>query len=410
MPLFSTSVNFKSLPWGKIGSSIALIAGTTVGAGVLALPSVTFTAGVLPSTALLILVWGYTFFSGLLIAEVTVNHAQGDNEDQRVGLLGLTEQYLGKAWGQIATLAFLFLHYSLLVAYVSEGGTTLQLILTDFLQLTHLIPNGLEIVAFVCLLGGLVAMGPKHLVARINTILVGGVMLAFGGLLWAIATQLDLSQAAFINWKAASPAIPVMLVAMFYHNVIPVVTQRLSGEVWPIRMSLFFGSLIPLLMFLIWNGVVLCSVGLDGLSLGIDPLDILREQISSVSVNLWITLFSLLAVATSFIGVSYGLLNIFQDLLRQNDGNDEFNTLSINALVFVPPLGLCSLNPDLFITALSYAGTFSVATLYGLLPAVLAWRSRYSDDGVAQHEAWTLGGRWFLSGMIAIPCLFILLG
>ena len=100
--------------------------------------------------------------------------------------------------------------------------------------------------------------------------------------------------------------------------------------------------------------------------------------------------------------------NIFQDLWqRDSSGSQQF---SLNALVFVPPMGLCGLNPDLFITALSYAGTFSVATLYGLLPAILVWRSRYTHDGESNHQPWTPGGRWFLSGMVAIACLFVLMG
>lgn len=44
---------------GSVLGSTALIAGTTVGAGILALPAVTLPSGVVPSTALLIAVWLY---------------------------------------------------------------------------------------------------------------------------------------------------------------------------------------------------------------------------------------------------------------------------------------------------------------------------------------------------------------
>ena len=42
---------------GSVGGAIALVAGTTVGAGMLALPAVCETAGFVPSTTALILCW-----------------------------------------------------------------------------------------------------------------------------------------------------------------------------------------------------------------------------------------------------------------------------------------------------------------------------------------------------------------
>lgn len=58
---------------GSLLGSTALITGTTIGAGILALPAVTLPSGVLPSNVAIFLVWLYTLLSGLLIAEITVN-------------------------------------------------------------------------------------------------------------------------------------------------------------------------------------------------------------------------------------------------------------------------------------------------------------------------------------------------
>lgn len=380
-----------------------------MGAGVLALPSVTFTTGVIPSTLLLLAIWGYTLIAGLLIAEVNMRYLR--TTGRQAGLLGITEHFLGGGWCKVATLAFLFLHYALLVAYVSEGSTTLKLILaqTPLAQ----VPFSPEIILFVLFLGGLIYWGSRQLVAVVNTILVAGVIATFVGLIGAIATEANWSQLSLQDWTAATPTIPVILVALFYHNVIPVVTNRLEGDPRAVRISLTLGSLIPLLMFLVWNGVVLCTVGPQAMELGVDPLELLRQKLANMQVSALVTGFSLLAVTTSFIGVSYGLLNLFQDIWRDRPwldasiGNGEAQRFSMNALVFLPPIGLCSLNPDLFISALSYAGTFSVATLYGLLPAVLAWRSRAADQ---EDSPWVMGGRWSLGAMIGIGLSFVVLG
>ncbi|CAK9138814.1 unnamed protein product [Ilex paraguariensis] len=57
---------------GSLISAIFLVAGTTVGAGILAIPAVTQEAGFLASAVTCILCWAFMVVSGLLIAEVNV--------------------------------------------------------------------------------------------------------------------------------------------------------------------------------------------------------------------------------------------------------------------------------------------------------------------------------------------------
>ena len=57
----------------SIIGAAALVAGTTIGAGVLALPTATAPAGFLPSSAALCVAWFYMTISGLLIAELSIN-------------------------------------------------------------------------------------------------------------------------------------------------------------------------------------------------------------------------------------------------------------------------------------------------------------------------------------------------
>ncbi|MGB3755249.1 MAG: aromatic amino acid transport family protein, partial [Rivularia sp. (in: cyanobacteria)] len=109
---------------GSVVGSTALIAGTTVGAGILALPAVTLPSGVVPSTALLIGVWLFAVVSALLIAEVTLNgmrHSAGASN----GFLAMVENTLGGVGAKAAGAAYLFYHYALLIAYVSQGGEIL---------------------------------------------------------------------------------------------------------------------------------------------------------------------------------------------------------------------------------------------------------------------------------------------
>ncbi|KAI3972084.1 hypothetical protein MKX01_022490, partial [Papaver californicum] len=72
--LFSNlnQVTLKREP-GSLISAILLVAGTTVGAGILAIPAVTQEAGFLASAITCIFCWLYMVVSGLLLAEVNIN-------------------------------------------------------------------------------------------------------------------------------------------------------------------------------------------------------------------------------------------------------------------------------------------------------------------------------------------------
>ncbi|KAL3611021.1 hypothetical protein D5086_002041 [Populus alba] len=58
---------------GSLSSAILLVAGTTIGAGILAIPAVTQESGFLASSVACILCWIFMVTTGLLIAEVNVN-------------------------------------------------------------------------------------------------------------------------------------------------------------------------------------------------------------------------------------------------------------------------------------------------------------------------------------------------
>ena len=60
---------------GTVLGSAALVAGTTVGAGILALPAKTLAAGLAPTATLLVGGWVFMAATGLLIAEVDLNTA-----------------------------------------------------------------------------------------------------------------------------------------------------------------------------------------------------------------------------------------------------------------------------------------------------------------------------------------------
>ena len=367
---------------GSVLGSTALIAGTTVGAGILALPAVTLPSGVVPSTVLLIAVWLYALVSGLLIAEVTLNTMRLVGRPS-LGLLTMIERTLGTLGARVAGGAYLFLHYALLVAYVSQGGEILMSAVEKVLGVQNVLPAWVGTTAFTLLFGGIMYLGRERFVEKLNSAFVAIVLASFLGLLLLGTTHLNTSSFSFQNWSALPPAVSVMFVALFYHNVVPTVVTQLEGDARKIRQSIFIGSAIPLVMFLAWNAVILGSVSPDmvhGTSGGetvFDPLQILRGGGAGEWLGVLVSIFSEFAIVTSFIGFVYGLLDFFKDI---SASNEPFKRLPLYSLILFPPMSLGVLNPRVFLTALDYAGTFSVSVLGGIIPALMIWKQRREQE------------------------------
>ncbi|GAB1540131.1 aromatic amino acid transport family protein [Scytonema sp. NUACC21] len=369
---------------GSVLGSTALVAGTTIGAGILALPAVTLPSGVVPSTVLLIAVWLYALVSGLLIAEVTLNTMRRVGRPS-LGLLVMVESTLGSLGARIAGGAYLFLHYALLVAYVAQGGNILLSAVEKVWGMQNVLPAWVGTTAFTLLFGGIMYLGREKFIEKLNSAFVAIVLISFAGLLFLGSTHLETSSFFFQDWRALPPAISVMFVALFYHNVIPTIVGQLEGDARKVRQSIIIGSAIPLVMFLAWNAVILGSVSIDTIQIAsgsktFDPLEILRSGGAGEWLGVLISIFSEFAIATSFIGFVYGLLDFFKDISSVSP-NDPSKRLPLYSLILLPPLSLSALNPNIFLTALDYVGTFSVSVLGGIVPALMSWKQRQESEG-----------------------------
>ncbi|CBJ30166.1 Tyrosine Transport protein [Ectocarpus siliculosus] len=402
---------FKRKPTNLL-SAASLIAGTAVGAGILALPAATLQAGLLPSAVGLVMMWAYMVGTALLIAEVNVNVicSQGT---PGVGLIALAEQALGKGGARFTGLVYVFIHYSLLVAYMAQGG---ELLAESFNSVFATAGSGIAAlpewaspVAFCLALGGLVLFFTEEFVASVNSVLVGVVLLSFFGLVGVGSGGVQMNYLAEQDWSKLPSTVPVLFIAMVFHNVIPVVTTQLEGDVDKIRKAVIGVSLAPLLMFIAWNGVILGSVskdaGLVAEAAGgvFDPLQALRANAGSAEgagalIGPLISIFSEVAIITSFIGFIVGLLDFFTDVLKIPPG-DTSKELPLYGAILLPPLGVAVTDPDIFFAALDTAGTFGISLLCGVLPAAMAWRQRYSGDSTIATLPLVPGGKATLAGI-----------
>ena len=99
-----------------VGSTL-LVAGTMIGAGMLAMPRTSAGIGFGFTIVLLLSLWALLTFSALLFVEL-YQTAESD-----AGIGTLAEQYFGKAGRIVSTLVLIVFLYALIAAYVSGGGS-----------------------------------------------------------------------------------------------------------------------------------------------------------------------------------------------------------------------------------------------------------------------------------------------
>lgn len=404
-------------------SSISLIAGTTIGAGILALPAATLPAGLIPSSLVMIATWLYMVISGLLFAEANVYTRQQLGRAD-VGFLA-TIQYLSGKWGAIsASILYIFIHYAMLVAYTARGGDILATAIQPAQAALHLsqpIPLWSGHLLFSVLFGGLLFWCSEQFIGRFNSLLLILVIVAFAGLLTLTIPQVQPNQLLTQHWEVASTAIPVMFTAFVYQNVVPIVITQQNNNKVKAQQSIVLGALIPLILFLLWNGVILGSIDFTTIQQTsdlaanpvIDPIEILRLGKAHPQLSLAVSIFSEFAVATSFIGFAYGLLSVFKDLFASPNPTAPSSPTSspqkrpfIYGLIVLPPLGLSLLSPTIFFDAIDTSGALGTSLLFGIIPAVMVWKLRYRESNNIS-ETWIPGGKvaLIIMGGIAIAVI-----
>ncbi|GAB4346894.1 MAG: aromatic amino acid transport family protein [Cyanophyceae cyanobacterium] len=389
---------------GRLGECIALVAGTTVGAGILALPAATQPVGTIPATVVMVAVWAYMAVCGLVMGEIVLN-AMARTGRPAIGLLNLVRDRFGPSGARLAGGLYAALHYALIVAYLDRGGEILGQAIADWGWWFGMAvpPAWVGPALFVVIFGGLLYFGTERFVDSLNALLFTLALGAFGLLVAAAAGQWDGAHLAQGNWGAIGQTVPIAFVALVYQNIVPTLAVKLEGDSRQLRRAILLGTGLPLLMFVVWNGAILGSVG-DGWGTGdpFDPLDFLRQQSGVEWLGAAIAIFSEFAVATSLIGQVYGLYHFFNDAVPWRLGERE-RRLPLYSLIFGPPLGLVTGDTSLFFAALDYAGAFGVSILFGIMPAAVAWqqRDRVIADGEARSVRLLPGGK----GILAITIL-----
>ncbi|MEN9654701.1 MAG: tyrosine-specific transport protein [Chlamydiota bacterium] len=368
----------------KTAGGILLVAGTSIGAGMLALPVVTSAGGLAPAIAMYFVSWLFMSATGLLMLELCLRMPPGSN------LLAMAGRYLGWVGKSLTWVLYLFLFYCLSVAYVSGGG--------GLIASTFSVSPWLGSCFFVAALSPVVLAGAMA-VNRLNAFLMLGLIGTYFGFILLGLPHVDSALLERSDWRYAWIGLPVIFTSFSYQGVIPSLTQYLNRDAKQLRLVILGGTTLTFFIYLIWEIVILGIIpneGAWGLTesyrLGQTAIEPLQRHIGATML-MWLgESFAFLAITTSFLGVMLGLFDFLSDGFGQF--RSRLRQVGLACLTFAPPLLIACTHPSMFIAALVLAGGIGCAILLGLMPTLMVWVARYRKQEVGPEILG--GGRWVL--------------
>jgi len=368
--------------------AILLIAGTTIGAGMLALPVITASAGFFPSLGLLVVTWLVMLCSAFFFLDVNLAVRGEPN------LISMAGRTLGKFGKVVTWVLYLLLLYSLTAAYIAASAMLFKQAI--FFVTGCEIPNVLAQFILPVVFAGVIYLGIVG-IDWINRVLMLGLVVAYALLVIFAPPYVQPHFFSHVDFSALKIAVTVVFTSFGFHIVIPSLTTYLEHDKKYLRKAIWIGASIPLGVYVLWQVIVLGSVPLESLELAwsrgeaatVPLAAILQNHVIAIAAQL----FSFFAIVTSFMGVSLSLSDFLTDGLKLKK-SWEGRLIAI-ACTFAPPLFFLFTYEKGFYLALNHAGAL-VALLLGVLPASMAWTLK-------EHRFYkTVWGRTVLMSIMGI--------
>lgn len=374
--------------FGHISRGSLLVAGTSIGGGMLALPVLTSQVGFFPSLLIYFACWLFMAGTGLLFLEVSL---WMKDESNIVSMAGQTLGIAGKifAWG-----LYLFLFYCLTLAYIVGAGDLIAELLKDSVSLKSWQAQ----LIFLAVFGPFVYVG-ANLIGRLNIYLMLGLGISYFAFVYLGFSHVNTSFLLESNWSKIWFALPITFTAFAYQGIIPTLVTYLGRDVRQIRLAILIGSFLPFITYIIWQWLILGIVPAEGpdslaeaIQKGQNAVQPLKNILDVPLVYVVGQSFAFFALLTSFLGVTLGLLDFLADGFSIKKTPQSKVLLCL--LIFVPPVLFALIHPHIFLIALDYAGGFGCALLLGLLPVLMVWAGRYHLGLKGEYRV--KGGRFIL--------------
>lgn len=358
-------------------TSIFLVAGTCIGAGMFALPLTFAKIGIIPSIIIIILTWLFTYYCSLIYVELNLHcNKKNINNDNNINSLPLI--IAGKRASLFENVNLKLLSFSVLSAYIYGCSSIFQkLIAYDNL---FIIQTFLTIFTFFLFLFN------TDIISKINNIAFIFLVSLFFIVVIRMLTFINFPNIPIyeaVNFYKILPLFSLTFLSFGYQLIFYAIRQYCDNDATMIKKAYFYGSIIPMLVYILWTFVSLSiiynnniifynSIVNSNVEVG-DFIEELSKCLHFSELQIVIYIISIFTIFTSIVGVGLGIKNSFTNVFK-NKGIKNHNILS-SLITIVPPYMVSVFIPNAFIKILNYAGIILVIIAI-LLPIYLYFKAK----------------------------------
>lgn len=359
----------------KIIGGTLLVIGTSIGGGMLALPVSTAPAGFFNSLIFLVLCWFVMTSGALLILEINLTHPPGSN------IISMVKASLGKFAEIVTWILYLTLLYTLLAAYISGGSDVLENILRNI----NITVSYKFLACIFTLLLGLIVYSGIGAVDLANRAFMFFKLIILVLLIVVLIPNITFKNLYGGHLRAISQSLLILATSFGFGSIVPSLRDYFQDDIPTLRKIIIFGSMIPLITYILWNAVIMGLIAHPKLIALYSSQHSNSELIDSIDKVLrahWIgkifAAFSSICMLTAFLGVAIGLFDFLADGLHLKKNGAQGKIVFITT--FLPPLITTLFFPGMYIRALNYAGACCII-LFLLLPALMALKKNLQITG-----------------------------
>lgn len=352
-----------------------LVAGTMIGAGILAMPISAGIAGFWPSMLMMVVFSLSMLFSGIILA----NEINAKKDDS-FNFPSLYEEHFGVSGKWLASIGNLIIFYGLLTSYLAGATKIILIVFKIDIAYEPLVLLSIFIIFSI------VAASSLSLVKKYNTALMISLWISFFILTSIGSSDIDMQRYTHTDWIYLPVAIPMIIAAFIFHNIIPSICKdaNWSSEIYkPITLGIIMGFVMNTIWLIVAIGVVpefgaisLNEARLTGIPITLEMSQILKSELFLIMG----TLFAMIAITTSYLSIGISLKDFLKDIL-ENSFN-IYNKWIVLVITFIPALIVSYLFANVFLKALNIVGGIGLVLLFGILPTIIFYKKTSSKFGL----------------------------
>jgi amino acid permease len=272
----------------KFFPALAVLVGTTVGAGFLGIPYVVAKSGFIPGLTYLVFVFLFILLTKLYLGEISLRTKENSQ------LTGYAKRYLGKQGKRLMFFAMIIGVYSALLAYLIGEGTSLSYLIFGNFNYSLQLSLAFWFVMLFFTYVGLRALKKYEKLVMILVLLIVFLILIF------FFKGIKMENLSYIHKENMFMPFGVIVFSFLAFSAMPEVERILYGQEKKMKKVIFLGVLIPLIVYLVFMLVVVGNFNGN------------VNEIATLSLGRFFSVLGVLTMFTAFFTHTIAIRDMFR--------------------------------------------------------------------------------------------------